>query len=157
MTTVIKKPSDDSLKELRRRSHPNCVVCGGANGHGLGLSFRTEGNGTVVGTFGCERVFEGYPDVLHGGVICALLDGAMTNCMFAHGYAAVTADLNVRFREPVSTSGWATVRAWVESSLQPLYNLAAELIQDGEIKVTANAKFVERVAAAKLMKGKVRR
>ena len=92
-------------------------------------------------------MLEGYPHVLHGGVICALLDGAMTNCVFASGSAAVTGDLHVRFRKPVATCGSATVRAWIEASSPPLYKLAAQLEQDGEIKATAKARFVERDAA----------
>lgn len=81
----------------------------------------------------------------------------MTNCLFALGCAAVTADLNVRFRDPVATSDWAVVRAWVESSLAPLYKLAAELVQDGEIKATATARFVEREVATRLARRRNRR
>lgn len=139
-----------SYKRLRQQSHPFCVVCGDTNRNSLGMDFRTAGNGIVEATFVCERAFEGYPNVLHGGVICALLDGAMTNCLFAHGRAGVTGDLNVRFCQPVAANGCATVRAWIESSLQPLYKLAAELVQGEEIKATAKARFVERTAAARI-------
>jgi acyl-coenzyme A thioesterase PaaI-like protein len=111
------------------------------------MEFRTPRHGLIEATFACERALEGYPDVLHGGVICALLDGVMTNCLFACGVVAVTGDLRVRFRLPVATSGRAAVRAWVESSSRPLHQLAAELTQDGQIKATATAKFGERTAA----------
>jgi acyl-coenzyme A thioesterase PaaI-like protein len=114
------------------------------------MEFRAARHGLVEATFACERAFEGYPDVLHGGVICALLDGAMTNCLFACGVVAMTGDLRVRFRLPVATSGRAAVRAWVESSSRPLHKLAAELMQDGQIRATATAKFVERTTAARL-------
>jgi acyl-coenzyme A thioesterase PaaI-like protein len=108
------------------------------------MEFRTTGNGLVEAAFACERVFEGYPDVLHGGVICTLLDGAMTNCLFAFGVVAVTGDLRVRFRHPVAASGWAAVRAWIESSSRPLHKLSAELSQEGQIKAMATGKFLER-------------
>lgn len=147
---MIGERSDSSYNMLRQESHPYCVVCGDANGNSLGMDFRSVGDGTVEATFACERAFEGYPNILHGGVICALLDGAMTNCLFAHGCAGVTADFNVRFCHPVAADGCATVRAWIESSLQPLYKLAAELVQGEEIKATAKARFVERTAAARI-------
>jgi uncharacterized protein (TIGR00369 family) len=147
---VITERLDGSYKRLRQQSHPFCVVCGDANRNSLGMNFRSAGDGTIQATFACERAFEGYPNVLHGGVICALLDGAMTNCLFAHGCAGVTADLNVRFCHPVAANGCATIRAWVESSLQPLYKLAAELIQGEEVKATAKARFVERTTAAQI-------
>jgi len=104
--------------------------------------------GAVEATFPCERVFAGYPGVLHGGIICALLDGAMTNCLFAHGLVAVTADLHVRFRQPVRVNRPALVRARCESGGSPLHRMAAEMLQDGQVVATAAARFVEREAMA---------
>lgn len=132
--------------QLRNDSHPNCVVCCPHNEQGLGLDFRVIGDGTVEASFGCDEVFQGYPAVLHGGMISALLDGAMTNCLFANGHIAMTAELNIRFRHPVATGNLATVRAWITSSRHPVHELAAELIQDGQLKATARAKFMAKTA-----------
>jgi acyl-coenzyme A thioesterase PaaI-like protein len=142
---------------LRNDSHPDCVICGSSNGHGLGLDFHIVGNGIVgngivEASFACDKVFQGYPAVLHGGVISALLDGAMTNCLFAIGHAAMTVELNVRFRHPVATDKPATVRAWITSSTRPVHELAAELIQDGQTKATAKATFMEKTAISWLGK-----
>jgi len=134
------------LSALRRQTHPGCFVCGPANGHGLGLDFRLGADGVVAATFACEKIFEGYPSMLHGGIICALLDGAMINRLFAHGHASVTADLRVRFRHPVITDRSAQVRAWIVSSLRPLHELAAELVQDGRVMASARGKFLEKTA-----------
>ncbi len=152
MQSPLKTPLSD-YERLRREEHPNCIVCGKMLENGLGLEFRTVAEGIVEATFACQRLLEGYPHVLHGGVICTLLDGAMTNCVFACGSAAMTGDLHVRFRKPVAASGWAVVRAWIEASSPPLHKLAAVLEQDGEIKATARARFVERDAADRLAKG----
>lgn len=135
-----------SLWSLRRDSHPGCFVCGPANGHGLGLEFRLGADGAVEASFACQGVFEGYPAMLHGGIICTLLDGAMTNCLFAHGHAGVTAELRVRFRHPVITERPAQVRAWIASSLRPLHELAAELVQGEQVMATASGKFLEKGA-----------
>ena len=135
-----------SLWALRRDSHPGCFVCGSANGHGLGLEFRLGEDGVVEAAFACQRVFEGYPATLHGGIICTLLDGAMTNCLFAHGHAGLTAELKVRFRHPVMTERPARVRAWIASSLRPLHELAAELVQEEQVMATACGKFLEKAA-----------
>ena len=76
--------------ETRQEEHPHCIVCGTAIENGLGLEFRALENNAVEATFACQRILEGYPHILHGGVICALLDGAMTNCVFATGnHAAI--------------------------------------------------------------------
>jgi uncharacterized protein (TIGR00369 family) len=134
------------LPVLRRQNHPECFVCGPANGHGLGLEFRAVQDGAVEATFPCQPIFAGYPGMLHGGIICTLLDGAMTNCLFARGLVAVTVDMNVRFRRPVTVSLPAAVRAWLESKGSPLHRLAAEVSQGGQVVATATARFIEKRA-----------
>jgi len=141
------------LPLLQRQSHPDCFVCGPANGDGLGLEFRMALDGSVEASFACQPVFAGYPGMLHGGIICALLDGAMTNCLFAHGLVAVTVDMHVRFRQPVTVSLPAVVRAWLESEGSPVHRMAAELLQDGQVVATATARFVDRHAMAWFGKG----
>ena len=147
---MIRRQTDETYRRLRQQNHPSCVVCGDGVRHGLAMDFRTLRDGLVEATFACERAFEGYPEILHGGIICALLDGAMTNCLFASGFVAVTGDLRVRFRQPVAACGWAEVRAWIESSPRPLHKLSAEISQDGRIKAMATAKFLERARAVRL-------
>ena len=143
-----------SLPVLRQQSHPECFVCGPANGHGLGLEFRTAADGAVEAMFACEPVFAGYPGMLHGGIICSLLDGAMTNCMFAHGMVAVTADMNVRFRHPVIVNRPATVRAKLNSETDsPIHRLTAEVVQEGQVVATATARFIDKDALSWFAKG----
>lgn len=137
-----------SFAMLRRNNHPECYACGPANGHGLALEFQPVGDGTVEATFSCRPVFAGYPGMLHGGIICTLLDGAMTNCLFARGLAAVTVDMAVRFRRPVAVNRPAIVRARPDSESSPLHRMAAELIQDGRVVATATARFLETRAMA---------
>jgi uncharacterized protein (TIGR00369 family) len=120
------------------------MVCSSSSKNGLGLQFAVSEDGGVQATFGCDRAFEGYADVLHGGLIACLLDGAMTNCMFAHGYAPVTAELNIRFHHPVVIAQPATVRAWIGRSSSRLYVLEGEIVQNGQIKASATGKFLER-------------
>jgi len=146
---VITEPAHDTLRGIRARTHPNCVVCGAANGRGLRLEFHRSGDGSVQATFDCENAYEGYANVLHGGVVSALFDGAMMNCLFAHGHPGVTAELTVRFRHPVRTGTPATVRAWIERCSPPLHVLGAELLQDGQLKATARGKFMHQAGIAR--------
>jgi uncharacterized protein (TIGR00369 family) len=130
-----------TLQLLRDVHHENCVVCGSPNAFGLGLCCQVTDQKEITASFDCSEVFQGYPNVMHGGVVSSLLDGAMTNCMFAHGRVAVTTELRVRFRHPVATGCKATVRAWIEESSPPLYILKAELAQEDQVKATADGKF----------------
>jgi acyl-coenzyme A thioesterase PaaI-like protein len=133
-----------NLRRERDRIHPHCVVCNPANSAGLRTEFMVQEDNSVVGEFPGSAVFEGYPGLLHGGVTAALLDGAMTNCLFAHGIEALTAELKVRYREPVDVHGQIAVRASLDESHGRLHLLRAELRQAGRIKATALGKFVEK-------------
>ena len=109
-------------------------------------SFAWQATGPFESSFPCKSVFAGYPGMLHGGIICMLLDGAMTNCLFARGLATVTVDMNVRFRHPVIVRRTALVRAWLESDEPPVHRLAAEVRQDGRVAATAKARFFDKEA-----------
>ena len=129
---------------IRNKAHSNCIACGPENRHGLQLEFALAEDGSVQTTFDCDATYQGFPDILHGGMVSMLLDGAMTNCLFAHGHDAVTGELKIRFRHPVLTNRPATVRAWIETSSPPYHLLGAQVMQDGQIKARAEGKFVNR-------------
>lgn len=93
-------------------------------------------------TFDCAKIFEGYPGYLHGGIISTILDSAMTNCLFAQGHRAVTAELAVKFRAPVALDRSALAEAHAARDMFPLFLMEASLIQDGQTKATATAKFI---------------
>ena len=140
MTT---KAMQTRLDETRQMAHPNCVVCGSANEHRRRIDFVVLPDGSVEGHFRYGRFFEGYEACLHGGVIASLLDGAMTNCLFAHGHTALTAELNVRYRHPVLTNRKVTIRARIEKSVSSLHLLEAQVLQEGRVMATATAKFMD--------------
>jgi len=119
------------------------MVCGRPRPAGLGLEFRLLSDGGVTADFDCAANFEGYGGMLHGGVVSAIADGAMTNCLFAHGIAAVTAELNVRFRHPVRLGTPLTVTARITRRAEPLFLVEAELTQAGQLKAKATGKFME--------------
>jgi uncharacterized protein (TIGR00369 family) len=133
------------LQQMRSEAHANCVVCSSANERSLRLEFVESDAGEVRALFDCTDAFEGYAGRIHGGVVASLVDGAMTNCLFAHGVSAVTVELNVRFRHPVVTGKVAMVRAWVERSTTRLYVVKAEIVQDRQNKATALGKFMKNV------------
>jgi acyl-coenzyme A thioesterase PaaI-like protein len=58
-------------------------------------------DGAVHTVFKAHEGLQGYRGILHGGVITALLDAAMANCLFLKGVEALTGDLHVRFLKPV--------------------------------------------------------
>jgi uncharacterized protein (TIGR00369 family) len=133
------------LDQVHAREHAMCLVCGHQNPNGLKVKFKVQPDGSVAAAFDCSPMLQSYPNVLHGGVISALLDSAMANALFAIGIVAVTATLEVRYLAPATTGRFAMVRAWTESAdAHPLYLQRAELIQDGKLLAEAKAKFIVR-------------
>jgi acyl-coenzyme A thioesterase PaaI-like protein len=110
------------------------------------VDFRLCEDGYVEARLECPSVLQGYDGILHGGVTSSLLDGAMTNCLFAHGVVAVTAELRVRFRDPIPVQLPLLVRAAICDSKPPLYVLEAWIMQGGKVKAKAKGKFMARAS-----------
>ena len=125
--------------------HRGCLICGSENRSGLHVHFHRQGS-SVVASHICDHRYDGYFGVLHGGVIAALLDGAMTNCLFAHHITAVTAEMTVRYLLPVRTGEHVQLRAWIEKADPRLYSLRAELRQNHQVACYAAAKFIPKPA-----------
>jgi acyl-coenzyme A thioesterase PaaI-like protein len=90
---------------------------------------------------------QGYTGQMHGGVVSALLDAAMTHCLFHNSVEAVTGDLQVRFVRPVPCSKELTLTAWINNSHPPLHRMQADLHHKGHLLAKAKATFVQRGAS----------
>ena len=135
-------PPEGSPGSVLHESHRECVVCGSDHPFGLHLDFIAGEDGSVETEIEGDRLFQGYPGMVHGGIVSMILDGAMTNCLFAHGQPGVTGELNVRFGYPVEPQGTVVVRAWIDESPPPFFVLKSELIQAERVCARATAKFV---------------
>ncbi len=127
------------------KSHEACIACGQANPVGLRLKFVKQADGSVRAAAFCRREMTGYDGFLHGGIAALMLDSAMTNCLFSLGIAALTAEFNIKYKSPVFIGRAAEITARLVSDMAPLYVLAAELSQDGKVKVSAEAKFLKNI------------
>ncbi|MDD5217165.1 MAG: PaaI family thioesterase [Candidatus Omnitrophica bacterium] len=130
------------LNQIQQEEHSNCILCGQNNEKGLKLDFMLQEDGGVEAYFRCTKDVEGYRNILHGGVVSALLDAAMTNCLFAHGIRALTADLKVRFLVPVDAEGIVQLRARIQRAWARFYILKSELFQNDVLKATGQSIFV---------------
>jgi len=78
----------------------SCFICGEENPRGLRARFFTEGEWTVLPVRPDSHLC-GYPGVVHGGVIAAMLDECMGwAAARAIGRMCVTAELTVRYLHP---------------------------------------------------------
>lgn len=123
---------------------PPSVICRFASPKGLSLEFLPADDGGVKAEFNCDEAFEGYPGILHGGVIGSILDAAMGNCMFTNGKTTVTAEMTIKFRAPVKINCPGVVSARIVRTSHPLYLLTTEIVQDGKVRAKAKGKYYDQ-------------
>ena len=91
--------------------HDKCFVCGKKHKKGLKLEFRLVNN-TISGEFRVPEDYQGYDDILHGGIIAAILDSSMVNLFYLkEGMELKTAKLNVRYKKQIPIETKFTVIA----------------------------------------------
>jgi len=81
----------------------HCFVCGVDNPTGLRMKFYDLEPGIVEATYTVEERFQGYPGVVHGGIIASMMDEVMGRVFMGGGATRfmVTAELKLRYRKPV--------------------------------------------------------
>ncbi|MGI9628797.1 MAG: PaaI family thioesterase [Longimicrobiales bacterium] len=82
----------------------NCFVCGQNNPIGLKLDFRIE-DGLCLSEFTPGENHQGYPGVVHGGMIFSALDDVMANWLYLQGARAYTAKCDIRFKNAATVGG----------------------------------------------------
>ncbi|MBN1619381.1 PaaI family thioesterase [candidate division WOR-3 bacterium] len=126
-------------------SHRFCFLCGDENPSSLKLKFKSEQDGSVQAEFNIAPTLQGYEGILHGGVICSLLDCAMTHCLFLRNISAFTAELKVRFLSPVPISSRLLIKACLKDIVHGIYRLSGEISSEGRTFARAESKFRETV------------
>lgn len=59
---------------IRQPNSRYCFICGVENTFGLNLKFHTLENGEVIVKYTVPDHYEGYPGIVHGGIVAAMLD-----------------------------------------------------------------------------------
>ncbi len=79
--------------------YDKCFGCGKGNPIGLKLQFRNEG-GIARCKFTPGPEYQGWPGIVHGGILSTILDEAMGWVALFNGKKTVTGKLEIRFRKP---------------------------------------------------------
>jgi uncharacterized protein (TIGR00369 family) len=121
-----------------------CMVCGKANPIGLKLEFHIEGRDLVT-EWTAEKRFQGYADVLHGGMISTILDETMVNLPWKRdGVPVISAELNVRFIKPAKIGDKLIFRAEADDVSKRIISTKGICkTADGTLIAEATAKCVK--------------
>ncbi len=115
-----------------------CFACGEKNPIGLHLKFEPEGDKYVAKKI-IAREYEGYENVVHGGILTTMLDEAMGNYVQEKYHEqAMTARLEIRYHVPTPIEQELKISAWQESQRLNIITMKAQ-IQTADEVVTAEA------------------
>lgn len=124
-----------------------CFVCGESNPAGLHVRFYQQEDGSVLARFTGRDHHQGYPGRMHGGIITAVMDETMGRAImtrYGDNIWGVTAELTVRFRQPVPLNLELTAVGRITAEKTRLFEGSGELyLPDGSVAVEAVGKFVK--------------
>lgn len=131
------------MAEVDLRDDHMCFACGKKNADGLKLEFEFE-NDEVVTSIAFPKKFQGYRNVVHGGLLSTVLDEAMVTLINMKGRLAVTAELSVRFLKPLNVESPLEVRARLSGSRGRVYEVEAEgTLPDGTVVAKATSRCID--------------
>lgn len=128
----------------RQPSSRTCFVCGRENPFGLKMRWVSDRRANeVLAQVVIPEHFNGYPGVVHGGIITAILDEAMARSVLIEGGfddLLVTAKLELVFRRPTPTDTPVTAVARLVKRVGSRAIAEAELrLADGTVTARAQA------------------
>ena len=120
-----------------------CFGCSPQNPIGLKLKFLQEGD-ICRSVFTATREHEGWPGIMHGGLLTTLLDEVMGQWLWVRSIVAMTVEINVKFSKPVPIGQTITIEGKQDEQKGRLIMLEGQiLLPDGTVAVKAVAKFIQ--------------
>ena len=110
-------------------SYPRCFGCDQENPIGLRLSFDWEGD-ALVSRFTPGEDHQGWPGVVHGGIIATLLYEVLENFSYQQGIVAMMKRMDTNLRRPGKTGVEIVARAWLAGKSDKEMQVSATLTSD---------------------------
>lgn len=96
---MVETASEERSDRIALPRYANCFVCGCKNPIGLDITFYYS-NGRIETEFTPKPEHAGYREVVHGGILAALLDETMGwTSIIARPVMCYAADLSVRYKQ----------------------------------------------------------
>jgi len=122
-----------------------CFVCGRDNDFGLKMVwYNNPESNQVEATVTIEEHFNGYPGIVHGGIVAAILDETAGRVAMLDGNfdnLFVTLRLNLTYRKPTPTNTPLKAVGWLEHKGHRRIKVAAKLLLPDDT-VTTECKAV---------------
>ncbi len=122
-----------------------CFGCGENNEYGLRLKLKfDEDTKTAYGEYVAHQKLEGPPNIIHAGIIAALLDETMITVNKHMDSMALTGELTIRYLQPAFINENLYIRGWyVKKNKRVIENRAEIENEMGKIVARAKGKYIE--------------
>ena len=105
-------PNDRGSDQSRGSNYPNCFGCGADNHSGLRMNLMLEGD-QLTTEFIPERQHEGWPGIVHGGVIAAILYEVMENWAYLNGITSMMRSMDTELKAPARIGEAIRAVSWL--------------------------------------------
>ena len=107
-----------------------CFACGELNEHGLHLDLHVDAE-TCWTELEIPAAFQGWDDVVHGGIVATILDEVMAWALASSDAWGFTARMSVMYRRPVTVGRRIRAEGWLVTHRRRLLTTAARLVDAG--------------------------
>lgn len=124
----------------------HCFVCGLESPVGLKLRFTDNGVDEVQAIYTVSNRYQGYPGVVHGGIVAAMLDEAAgRTTMIGHpNRFAMTGKMTIRYRKPIPTETELTLTGRLLKDRGRTAQAHSEIrLPDGTVAAEAELMLIE--------------
>ncbi len=115
----------------------DCFICGTENDASVKAEFYNLDDGRVICRFKAKDIHGGHPGILHGGVICSILDetaGRAMSVLSPGTTGALTMQLDTSFKAVVPTNLDLMAVGWLEEVREKVYISRSEIfLPDGTV------------------------
>jgi len=120
-----------------------CFVCGTDNSQGLKLTFQyNEANNRVESQVKFPPHFQGWGNVVHGGLVSTILDEIMVKAAEFKQLKCVTGELTVKFKRPTLVNRTYSFYSKIKDiKRRIIFTEAALEDQEGKVCAVASAKL----------------
>jgi acyl-coenzyme A thioesterase PaaI-like protein len=134
-------------KKIKQPNSRMCFICGVENPIGLKLKIYQASPGVIETTYTAPEHFQGYPGVLHGGIVASILDEISGRALMGDASAPrfmYTGKLQVRYRRNVPIGKpLRIVGKAIKSKVKSAEGWAGIYDQDGNLLAEASTLLID--------------
>jgi len=140
MTAKEQKPAA-TAPDITPVADNYCFVCGRDNPQGLKIKVKYHPEELAAEThLSLPREYQGWADVIHGGILSTLLDEMMAHAVWRFAGPGVTLGMEVRFHHPLKPGEAILVRGVLTASNGSRRTAEAQITRTSDDKKIASAK-----------------